>query len=181
MFNTTNLIKFGASVAGALLIFLLANWAATTAYQVGPGEHADEEHAAAQGYVIAPDAGTETAAAEEEAAPEVSFADVYASADAGKGEKVFAKCKACHKLEEGANATGPSLYGVVGKAVATEAGFAYSDAMLAHQGSDWTPELLDEWLTKPKDFAPGTKMTFAGLKKIEDRANLIAYLATIGG
>lgn len=180
MFNTTNLIKFGASVAGALLIFLFANWAADTAYQVGPGEHAGEEQAAAQGYVIAPE-GDAAPAASAEPAVEVSFADVFASADASKGEKVFNKCKACHKLEEGADATGPSLYGVVGKAIATEPGFAYSDAMLAHQGGDWTPELLDEWLTKPKDFAPGTKMTFAGLKKVEDRANLIAYLATIGG
>jgi cytochrome c len=178
MFNTNNLIKFGASVAGALLIFLFTNWGANVAYNLGEAEGEGSEEAVVQGYVIATEAATETAAAET-AAPEVTFADAYASANVAKGEKVFAKCKACHKIEAGVNSTGPSLFDVVGRDVASEAGFAYSDAMLAHQGSAWTPELLDEWLAKPKDFAPGTKMTFAGLKKIEDRANLIAYLATL--
>lgn len=180
MFNTNNLIKLGASVAGALLILLFANWGAVSLYRVAQDEaHGGEEHAVARGYLIAPQDG----GAAEDVAPEVevSFTDLYANADVAKGEKVFSKCKACHKLEDGANATGPSLYGVVERPVGEEPGFAYSDAMLAHQGDVWTPEKLNEWLTSPKDFAPGNKMTFAGLKKAEERADLIAYLATIGG
>ncbi|RME17384.1 MAG: cytochrome c family protein [Alphaproteobacteria bacterium] len=178
MFNTTNLIKFGASVAGALLILLFVNWGANTLYGLGGEGHGDAEHAE-RGYVIAAAEGDQ-AGAEAEAPAEVSFADLYAAADAGKGKKVFGKCKACHKLEDGANATGPTLYGVVGRPVASVAGFNYSDA-LKGLGGEWTPERLNEWLTSPKAYAPGNKMTFAGLKKPQDRANLIAYLATIGG
>ncbi|HHC28968.1 MAG TPA: cytochrome c family protein [Rhodobacterales bacterium] len=180
MLNTTNLIKLGASAAGALLIFLFANWGAHSLYQVSADAgHGDEEHAVVRGYIVA----SEDTGAEAEAAPveEVSFADLYAAADAGKGAKVFSKCKACHKLDEGANATGPSLYGVVDRPMAEAAGFGYSDALLAIQGGTWTPEEIDAYLTNPKEYAPGNKMTFAGLKKPADRVNLIAYLATIGG
>lgn len=179
MFDTMKATKLVAALAGALLIFLFANWAATSVYRVGAAEtHGEEEHAAVQGYVIAAEPGAE--AAQEEPEVEVSFEEVFAAADADKGAKVFSKCKACHKIEEGVNSTGPSLYGVVGRAVGSEAGFGYSDAILG-LGGDWTPERLNEYLTNPKDFAPGNKMSFAGLKKIEDRANLITYLATIGG
>ena len=102
-----------------------------------------------------------------------------AAADPAKGEKVFGKCKACHKLD-GADGTGPHLNGVVGRPVGSIGGFAYSDAMHAHAGEapDWTPEALQEFLADPKGVVKGTKMAFAGLKKIEDRANLIAYLET---
>ena len=95
-----------------------------------------------------------------------------------KGAKVFKKCQACHKVEPGVNATGPSLYGVVGRQVASEAGFGYSDAMKAH-GGDWTPEALNEFLHKPSAAAPGTAMSFAGLPKIGDRADVIAYLDSL--
>ncbi|GKY86195.1 c-type cytochrome [Sinisalibacter aestuarii] len=179
MFNTTNLIKLGASVAGALLILLFVNWGASALYRVVEESHGDEEQHATQGYVIAPDGAGEDEPAEEEV--EVAFADVFAAADPAAGEKVFGKCRACHKLEDGANATGPSLYGVVDRAIAEEPGFSYSDALLGLQGGTWTPEEIDAYVTNPKEYAPGNKMTFAGLKKIEDRANLIAYLATIGG
>ena len=103
-----------------------------------------------------------------------------ASADLARGEKLFKKCKACHKLAQGKNATGPSLFGIVGRDVAISDGFKYSGTMLALGGA-WTPDRLSEFLTKPKVMVPGTKMSFAGLKKEIDRVNLIAYLATIGG
>jgi cytochrome c len=179
MFNTTNLIKLGASVAGALLILLFANWGAHSLYRVVQVTHGEEEHAMERGYIVAAEADAEA----EAAAPEVemTFADLYAAADVAKGEKAFGKCKACHKLEEGANATGPSLFGVVDRPMAEAPGFGYSDALIALQGGTWTPEQIDAYVTSPKDYAPGNKMTFAGLKKPEDRANLIAYLATIGG
>ena len=107
------------------------------------------------------------------------FATVLASADAGKGEKVFGKCKACHKID-GSNGTGPHLDGVVNRDIGAVDGFGYSEVLTSLEGA-WTPEHLNSFLENPKGYAPGTKMSFAGLPKVEDRANLIAYLETIGG
>ncbi len=171
MFDTMTMTKTVGAFCGALLIFLLGNWASEGLYTVG-GEHGGEAEPA---YVIAAEEGGTT---EEAATETVDFATVLASADAGKGAKVFSKCKACHKMEKGVNATGPSLYGVVGRPVASMDGFGYSGA-LTGLGGDWTPERLNEFLTSPKGYAPGTKMTFSGLKKETDRANLIAYLQSV--
>ena len=99
-----------------------------------------------------------------------------ASADPAAGAQVFKKCAACHNAEPGgANALGPALYGSMGRAIGGTPGFAFSDALASHGGT-WTWETMSDWLKSPKSFAPGTKMTFAGLSKPEDRANLIAYL-----
>ncbi|MEC7670711.1 MAG: c-type cytochrome, partial [Pseudomonadota bacterium] len=103
------------------------------------------------------------------------FATVFASADAGAGEKVFGKCRACHKLVEGENAVGPYLYGVVGRATGAASGFNYSGALSAATDA-WTPEALNAFLENPAGYAPGTTMSFRGLPDVEDRANLIAYL-----
>jgi cytochrome c len=103
----------------------------------------------------------------------------HSAGDAAKGEKVFKKCKACHAIEEGKNKTGPSLYGVVGREAGLVEGYKYSKAM-AGSGLVWDAETLDGFLTKPKSYLKGTKMSFAGLKKEDDRANVIAYLATLG-
>lgn len=175
MFDTMTLTKAGGALCGALLIFLLGNWVAESLYTSGGG-HGGEDHAAS-GYVIAVE---EDAPAEEEEVEAVPFADLLAAADAEKGAKSWSKCKACHKLEDGVNSTGPHLYGVVGRPVAAIDGFKYSDA-LTGLGGDWTPEELNAWLENPKAYAPGNKMTFKGFKKETDRANLIAYLQTIGG
>ena len=173
--DTMTATKIVGGVCGSLLIFLLVKWGAEAIYH--PGGHGDTEAA----YVIeVEEAEIETATAEaevEEAGP--TFDELYAVADAATGEKVFKKCKACHKLEDGANGVGPSLYGVVNRGVASVA-YKFSDALTA-VGGDWTPAQLDAFLTRPKDFAPGTKMTFPGLKSENDRVNLIAYLSTIGG
>ncbi|CCA91338.1 cytochrome c family protein [Novosphingobium sp. PP1Y] len=118
---------------------------------------------------------------EGEGAGEVPIATLLASADVAKGEATFAKCASCHTINAGgANGIGPNLHGVVGEAIGQGvAGFAFSDA-LKSVGGEWTFDKLNDWLKSPKAFAPGTKMTFAGLSKPEDRANLIAYLNTQG-
>jgi len=106
---------------------------------------------------------------------------LLASADVAAGEKVFAKCAACHTSNQGgANGIGPNLYATVGEGIGQgKGGFAFSDA-LKSKGGNWTFENLDHWLTSPREFAPGTKMTFAGLGNPVDRANLIAWLNTQG-
>jgi cytochrome c len=110
-------------------------------------------------------------------AAEQPAAFYLASADAQAGEQVFKKCGACHVATKGgANGTGPELWGVVGSPIAKRpTGFAYSPA-LSGKGGNWDWNNIFAWLKSPRDFAPGTKMTFAGLPKPEDRANVIAYL-----
>jgi len=106
----------------------------------------------------------------------VPIETLLASADPAAGEAVFAKCAACHTITKGgANGIGPNLWGAIGKPHGHVAGFAYSDALKSVSGV-WDWKGLDAWLTSPRKYAPGTKMTFAGLGKAEDRANLIAYM-----
>ncbi len=105
-------------------------------------------------------------------------ATAMAEGDPAKGEKVFKKCQACHTIEEGGkNKIGPNLFGVVGREAAKVEGFKYSSAM-ADSGLTWDEATLDQYLTKPRSFLKGTKMSFAGIKKEDQRADLIAYLAT---
>lgn len=116
--------------------------------------------------------------------PEVPLAVLLASADAkaGQADVGSAGCVACHSFNEGGKAgIGPNLYGVYGaKEGSHMEGYAYSSAMKAKTGN-WTPEELDAWLTKPAAFAPGTKMTFVGVSDAGKRADIIAYLKTLGG
>ena len=175
MFDTMTITKGLGAVCGSLLVFLLLGWAGSSLYSMGHGGHGEE---GAQAYTIAVEGGESGGEAEAaEAGP--AFAEVFASADPAKGEKVFAKCKACHKVD-GADGTGPHLNGVVGRPVGSVADFGYSDPMKAH-GGDWTPDNLFHFLNNPKKFVAGTKMTFAGLPKPEDRANVIAFLEQHGG
>lgn len=106
-------------------------------------------------------------------------APVFADADLDKGKKVYNKCKACHAIGEGAkNKVGPPLNGIVGAEIASVEGFKYSKAFIAKKGEGlvWSEAELDAYLTKPKKHTPGTKMSFGGLRKEADRANVIAYL-----
>jgi cytochrome c len=98
-----------------------------------------------------------------------------AEGDAGKGEKIFARCKACHTVEAGKNKVGPSLAGVVGRHAGAIADFKYSDAMHS-AGVTWDEASLDKYLADPKGFVPGNKMAFPGLKNEQDRQDVIAYL-----
>jgi cytochrome c len=169
MFDTMTMTKVLGAVCGSLLVFLLGGWAASALYSTGSG-HGDDH---AQAYVI--DTGASEAPAEAEAVAD--FATLYASADAAAGEKVFAKCRACHKLD-GTDGTGPHLNGIVDRQKAASAGYAYSEVLAGMAGDAWTPENLDAFLLSPRGYAPGTKMAFAGLPRGDERANLIAYLAT---
>lgn len=172
MLDTMTFTKILGGFCGALLIFLLGKWVAEEIYAMGGG-HGDDHGPA---YVIdTGDSGQETAEVEE--GP--SFAELYASADIAAGEKVFGKCKACHAVD-GTDKTGPHLDGVVGRAADAVAGFGYSGALSAVV-SEWTPEELNAFLENPKGYTPGTSMGFAGLKKIEDRVNVIAYLDNTDG
>jgi cytochrome c len=104
--------------------------------------------------------------------------EVYlAKADPAKGAQTFNKCMACHNADKGGpNQLGPNLWGVVGLPIAEDrGGFAFSDA-LKKVGGNWDWDKLSKWLTSPRNFAPGTKMTFAGLSDPQDRANVIAFL-----
>jgi cytochrome c len=173
MFDTMTITKATGAVCGSLLVYLFAAWAGESLYHVGHEGHGGEEMA--QAYSI--DTGSEEASTEvAEEGPD--FATLYAAADAAAGEKVFAKCKSCHKLD-GADATGPHLNGIVDKQKASSEGFAYSETLVGMAGDTWTPENLNAFLESPKGYAPGTKMSFAGLPKPDDRANVIAYLATV--
>jgi len=111
----------------------------------------------------------------------VPLANLLAAADPAKGETVFAKCAACHTVNSGgANGIGPNLFGTLGEEIGHgKHGFAFSSA-LAGMGGSWDFEKMDKWLTSPRKFAPGTKMSFAGLSNPEDRANLIVYLNAQG-
>lgn len=174
MFDTMTSTKIIGALCGTFLIFLLGKWAAESLYHVGDGGHGEESHNA---YVIETDDGGH---GEPEVEEEIDFVALLAEADIEKGAKLFSKCKACHKLEAGANATGPTLFGIVDRDIGSVDGFGYSGIMGELPG-DWTVEALNDFIENPKAYASGTKMTFKGLPKIGDRVNLVAYLGTVGG
>lgn len=102
-----------------------------------------------------------------------------AAGDAKKGKRIFNKCKACHSLKKGKKKVGPSLCGVVGAKAGHMAGFSYSSDM-KKSGLTWDEATLDKFLTKPRALVKKTKMTFPGLRKASDRANVIAYIKAEG-
>lgn len=167
--NTMEITKFVGAICGSLLVFLLIQTAAHAIFDTSSDVVAfSVEVPEGQG------GGGEEAPVEQ-----VDVAALVAAADPAAGETVFKKCAACHKLD-GANGVGPHLDGVVGRPIGSVEGFSYSDGMASH-GGDWTPENIFHFIDDPKKFVPGTKMTFAGLPKEEDRANLIAFLEQHGG
>ncbi len=169
--DTMNTTKIVGGLCGALLIFLLLNWAGESLYRVGAAEHGDEEAAPAYVIEVADASGTEAVAT----GP--TLAELIPTANATNGEKIFGKCKGCHKVD-GKNGTGPALNGVVDRDVGSYAGFGFSPAMLEKTGN-WTADEIFAFLAGPKAYVKGTKMGFAGLKKPQDRADVIAYLQTL--
>jgi cytochrome c len=151
-------------VLGALIVALGSSIVVNEMFHAGRPEK--------MGYPIE---GVE-AEAESGAAAEQPIAFYLASSNPAAGADVFKKCAACHTITKGGpNGVGPNLWGAIGKPHGHVAGFVYSDALKSKTGN-WDWEGLNHWLTSPKTYAPGTKMTFAGLSKPEDRANVIAYL-----
>jgi len=163
-------------IAGVLVAGLLAMATGKVAEALRhPGEL--EENA----YPIAvSDAGPATA--EPKGPPPVEpVLPLLASADPAAGEAVAKKCAACHSFDQGGpNKLGPALWGVVGRPKASHEGFNYSDALASFDDpKDWTYTSLNKFLHKPKQYISGTAMNYAGLSKVKDRANLIAYLRSL--
>lgn len=180
MFDTMTMTKVVGGFCGTLLVFLLGGWVAETIY-VGEEPHLAEGEEPHQAYIIPVEESGGEAVAEvspEELAAE--FQTAFAAADPAAGEGEFRPCQACHALADGENRTGPSLYGVVDRPVDAVAGFDYSGA-LEQVAEVWNPDSLNLFILNPQGYAPGTKMNFKGIDDVQDRANLIAYLATNPG
>jgi cytochrome c len=161
-------------IAGAVL----ATGLAVVGLHEVSGMTFEPEHAEKAGYAIAiPDAVGAV-----ETGPELppDWGTVIPIADVAAGQAQFAKCVSCHKPDD-TNGTGPGMNGVMGRKPAGHAGFRYSDAMIAYGGANpaWGFDNVNNFITAPAKYMPGTKMTYAGLKKAEDRINLIAYLHTL--
>jgi len=175
--NSMTLNKIAAAVLLAGVVAMTSGLVTRLIHPAAAGGHGGDHHGEEKRVLAAyvqegePATGAEAAPA----GPE-PIAGLLASADIAAGEKVFKKCMACHTVDKGgADKIGPALYGVVGNDIASHGGFAYSGALTELPGN-WTYAELNAFLYKPKDYAKGTKMTFAGLRKATDRAAIIAYL-----
>lgn len=161
--DSMTIAKYGGAGCVMLLAYLVLN-------AVSHDGLFHPDHLETAAYAIETEEGGDAGGADEP-----TLGDLLAAADVDKGAKVFKKCSACHKLEDGAHGVGPSLHNVMGRDIAGVDGFAFSADLAAKEGG-WTWEEMDAFLTSPKGYAPGTKMGFAGLKKPADRANVMAYL-----
>ena len=171
--DSFELNKIIGAILGTLLFVMGVGFLAESIYHpsaTGPGYALPE-----------PEGGGEEGGGGEEA-PAVSIGTLLAAADATQGADQAKKCGACHDLSEAnANKTGPGLYDVVERVIGSHPGFAYSAVMQEHQaaGDTWTYDHLNQFLLSPKAHMPGTKMTFAGVKNDQERANIIAFLSTL--
>jgi cytochrome c len=156
--------KIAASVLFAAIIAMVVSLVTNALYKT-------QEDIKVAGY-----ADKEPVASSVEPEEELNIALLMASADSADGSKVFKKCASCHTVNKGgANKVGPNLYGIVGSKQAAKAGYKYSGA-LSGLGGEWNRKELFAFMKSPKQYAKGTKMAFAGLKKPQDIANLVAYL-----
>jgi cytochrome c len=170
--DSFEVVKVAGAVLATALVVLLARFITEHVYP--------EPELEVRAYAIAP-ADAQEAEAEAPAEPEpAGVATLIAAAEPAAGEKLFKKCVICHNPDkDGKRKIGPNLWDVVAGPVAAAEGFAYSNALKEKSGETWSYDNLDAFLEKPKDWAPGTKMSFAGLKKPGQRAAVIAYLRSL--
>ncbi len=171
--DTKRVNIYAGSILGGLLLFLLLGFFANLIYH-GPEHAGGEDEVLAYALEV-----QDTGEGAGDEAEEVNLAALAAEADPDAGASVFNKCKACHSLEEGDHAVGPALNNVLGADIASAEGFDYTDALTGLEG-DWDLESLSAFLENPQDYAPGTKMSFAGIGDPEDRVDVIAYLNEAG-
>ena len=168
--------KILGAVLGALLIGTLSAFASELLFGE---EHAEQGDVALSLVAIEPSPAEAAASATAVAEPIVPLQDLLARADVEHGKAISRKCAACHTFTpSGANRIGPNLWAVAGRSVAAVSGFAYSKAMKGFGGT-WSNEKLSAFLQKPREAVAGTKMNFVGIKKAQDRADLIAWLQTL--
>ncbi|MEQ8558767.1 MAG: cytochrome c family protein [Henriciella sp.] len=176
---------FGAILAVFLIIMGLQTLSGALFSSGGEGGHHGEEEQSLNDWAhsrfayYTEIAETGGGAAEEEEVYDLGA--LLASADASNGERSFkAKCSTCHTIEQGGpNGTGPNLYGIIGAEHAHKSDFGYSSAMMATAGEPWNYENIDHWLENPSSYIRGTSMAFAGLRRDDERADVIAYLASM--
>lgn len=159
--------RFNTIAGWVLFAGIIALGSSIVAGEVFHSERPEEMGFPIEGVAVEGEGGAEA---------EKPIAFYLASADAAKGQQVFNKCTACHNVDKGgSNQLGPNLWGIMGAPIGKGHGFAFTPA-LSGKGGSWTWDTLSDWLKNPKAFAPGTKMTFAGLSNPQDRANVITFL-----
>ena len=160
--------KIIVSIALAVILIVGINKIADTIYEVEKPEKS--------AYQITVASQTEESGDSASSDKSGDIMALLASANASEGEKVFKKCASCHSISKGGkNKIGPALWGVIGRQVGTVTDYKYSKSLIAY-GKKWSFEEMNGFLIKPKEWIPGTKMAFAGLKNEKDRASLILYM-----
>ncbi|WP_316015257.1 c-type cytochrome [Roseobacter sp. HKCCA0434] len=173
--NSMEFNKIAAGIISALLVLLLVKWGAESIYGTGEAAHHDYEHLAFE--IELPEGGGETEVAEEAGPP---IGEFLMTASAEEGATAFRACQSCHSADSESNGTGPYLLGVMGRDIASVGAYDYSPALAGIEG-DWTAEALSAFIEAPRDWAPGTKMGYSGMRRPQDRANVIAYLVETAG